>query len=174
MNTHRDGDAEDQSFGNLVKGFLALKHIAVVGVSRKSSPANAIFDKFRSAGYLVTPIHPSLHEFNGVGCVARVTDMSHPPDAVFIMTNPEVTLQITRDCVSAGVKFIWMHNMTGTDPKWLKSVSSKMGSVHPDAVDIARKAGVHVIAGGCPMQHVPPVDVFHRCIRWMNERTGSV
>jgi predicted CoA-binding protein len=166
--------SDSGSYSNLVSDFLALKHIAVVGISRKSGAANAIFEKFKSAGYQVTPIHPSLNEFGGERCFARVSDVPSPPDGVFIMTNPTVTLEVTCDCIKAGVKMIWMHNMSGTDPKWMKSASEKSGSVNHEAVALAEQAGIRVIAGGCPMQHIPPVDVFHRCARWINERTGSV
>lgn len=162
------------SFQVLVEDFLKLKHIAVVGISRKSGAANAIFKKFKSSGYQVTPIHPTLESFEGEPCYQQVADLPTAPDGVFIMTRPDHTLEITRNCIEANVSFIWMHNMNGIHPQWAKNMASKAGSVHPDAVQLAEDAGIRVIAGSCPMQYLKPVDPFHRCIRWINEKTGSV
>lgn len=162
------------SFHDRVQAFLQLKHIAVVGISRKSGAANSIFDKFISSGFQVTPIHPVLDSYSGVKCYRRISDMPVAPDGVFLMTCLELTLEITRDCIQAGVSFIWMHNMNGTHPRWAKGMASKAGSVHTEAVELAEEAGIKVIAGSCPMQYLKPVDPFHRCIRWINEKTGSV
>lgn len=166
--------SESDSFQVLVEDFLKLKHIAVVGISRKSGAANAIFKKFKSSGFQVSPIHPTLESYDDEPCYRRISDLPTAPDGVFIMTRPDHTLEITRNCIEAGVSFIWMHNMNGTHPQWAKNMASKAGSVHPDAVQQAEDAGIRVIAGSCPMQYLKPVDPFHRCIRWINEKTGSV
>jgi len=163
-----------QAFKQQVATFLSLKHIAVVGISRKSGAGNAIYDKFKSAGYRVTPIHPLLDVYADGPCYKSISQMPEVPDGVFIMTRPEITLQVTKDCIQTGIQHIWMHNMTGTNPKWMKSASEKMSSVHEEAVRLAQEAGINVIAGGCPMQHIKPVDVFHKCIHWINERTKSI
>lgn len=174
METLSKYEHETDSFHSLVKAFLELDHIAVAGVSRKSNAANGIFEKFKSTGYQVTPIHPVLELFSGVRCFANVSDMPSPPSGVFIMTRPDLTLEITRDSIQSGVRFIWMHNMNGVQPQWAKSLAAKMGSVHEEAVQLAKEAGIKVIAGSCPMHYLMPIDPFHRCIRWINERTGSV
>ncbi len=165
---------KSDSFSDRVDAFLQLSHVAVVGISRKSGAANSIFDKFKSSGFEVTPIHPVRDSYNGVKCYRRISEMPAAPDGVFVMTRPELTLEITRDCIQAGVSFIWMHNMNGTHPRWAKGMASKAGSVHAEAVDLAEGAGIKVIAGSCPLQYLRPVDPFHRCIRWINEKTGSV
>lgn len=165
---------KSDSFTDRVDAFLQLKHVAIVGISRKSGAANSIFDKFKSSGFQVTPIHPVLDSYNGEKCYRRISEMPAAPDGVFVMTRPELTLEITRDCILAGVSFIWMHNMNGTHPLWAKGMASKVGSVHADAIALAEGAGIKVIAGSCPMQYLKPVDPFHRCIRWINEKTGSV
>jgi hypothetical protein len=47
-------------------------------------------------------------------------------------------------------------------------------SVDTGAAEKGRKAGLKVISGSCPMQFVPPVDIFHRCIRWVSDKTGKL
>jgi len=84
------------SFKDRVNDFLQLKQIAVVGVSLKSGPANAIFDKFKSAGFEVTPIHPVMESFSGVLCFRQVTDMPVAPEGVSMLTRLDLTLEVTQ------------------------------------------------------------------------------
>lgn len=158
----------------LIQEFLEQKNIAIAGISKKNKPGNAIFKKFKSAGYNVVGIHPEITEFDGVVCYASVLQLPVVPDGIFLITRPDITLQIVKECIIAGIPRIWMHNMPGINPGWGGSFTLSSGSISSDAVDLAQKAGIRVVAGSCPMHYIPPVDLFHRCIRWVNEKSGTV
>jgi hypothetical protein len=65
-----------------------------------------------------------------------------------LVTTPAVSAQVARDCLEAGVKWVWMHRSFGD-------------SVSEDAVRLLRENGVGVIPGGCPMMFLDP-DGFHK------------
>lgn len=156
-----------------IQKFLSLKRIAVAGISGKNSPANAIFRKFIHAGYTVFPVHPELDEFEGVRCYRRLSEIPEKPEGVFMLTRPEVSENIVDECISCGISQVWMHNMSGfQDEK--NARKSGITSVSPEAVAKAQAAEIQVIAGSCPMQFIPPVDVFHKCIRWFSSKTGKL
>ena len=81
-----------------------------------------------------------------------------------IITRPEVTEHIVRDCRTAGVGRVWMH----------QSIAKGTTSVSPDAVDYCRRHDISVIAGACPMMYGPGVDVGHACMRWILKLTGGL
>lgn len=156
----------------LIKEFLDGKNIAVTGVSSRSGPANHITKKLMGAGYTVYPVNPKMSDFEGVPCHASVSEIGVVPDGVVIVNKPEVTLKITEECIRMGVPMIWMHNMmgiVGPDGK-----PGEASSVSNEAVEKAREAGIKVISGSCPMQFIPPVDIFHRCVLWISRKTGKM
>jgi hypothetical protein len=55
---------------------------------------------------------------------------------VVIVTRPETTERIVRDCSDAGVRRVWMH----------QSMGKKASSVSPAAVEYCRQHDVSVIA----------------------------
>ena len=155
--------------------FLSQKNIAVVGVSEtnESSPANAIFEKLTYAGYNVFPVNRKLDTFQGNHCYKGLGEIEEDVEGVMIVTSPQTTEKVVDECLSNGVKHIWMHNMLGTNVKFGKNMAAKSTSVSDEAVEKARNQGVNVIPGSCPMQHVEPVDKWHSCIRWFTEKVGN-
>ena len=146
----------------LVDGFLAQDTIAVVGVrTTVEDAANGIYKKFKDQNYHVVPINPATDEYLGDPCYPSVKDVPGGVGAAMIVTRPELTEQIVRDCAEAGVKYVWMHRSIGN-------------SVSDEAVAYCREQGIHVIPGGCPMMFVPPVDIFHYCLRGIGKVAGFV
>ena len=143
--------------------FLAQRRIAVAGVSREEGQAaNAIYRKLRASGYDVVPVNPRTDEVEGDRCYPSVSAIPDPPDGVLIVTHPDAAPAAARDCVAAGVRRVWMHRSFGT------------GSVSDEATAICREAGIAVLDGGCPMMFLEPVDVAHRCFRWLLGVTGRL
>ena len=141
---------------DLVDDFLAQRRIAVAGVSRDSrNPANLIFRKLRDSGHDVFPINPRATEVEGAACYPDLKSAPAPIYGVVIVTRPESTLQVVRQCSEVGIPRAWMHRSIGP------------GSVSDAAVAHCRDRGIGVIAGGCPMMYCDPVDVAHRCMRWV-------
>ncbi|MEW5847658.1 MAG: CoA-binding protein [Myxococcota bacterium] len=147
----------------LVEEFLAQKRIAVVGVSRtKKDAANGIFVKLRDEGYQVFAVNPNATVVEGAPCYARVSDIPGGVDAVVIVTRPEATEEVVRDCHRVGVTRVWMHNNTFLP-----------GSTSEAAVAFCREHDMKVIPAGCPMMHLSP-DVGHACMRWVLQVSGRL
>ena len=145
----------------LVKDFLAQKKIAVVGVSdQRETGCNLNYQKFKQAGYQVYAVNPHITTFDGDPCYPDLKSLPEKPEAVFILANPDVTVQIVQQCVDLGVKHVWMHCMMGTRP----GLAASMSSVSPEAVQLCRENGIAVIPGSCPNQFLKP-DLGHGMMR---------
>ncbi len=149
-----------------VHDFLAQKRIAVAGVSRDKSHhpvGNLIYQRLKTTGHDVFPVNPHMQTFAGDRCYPNVQAIPGGVDAVVIITRPETTDRIVRDCSDAGVRRVWMHQSIG-----------KGSSVSPSAVEYCRRRDISVIAGACPMMFGAHVDFGHTCVRWVLRLTGGL
>jgi uncharacterized protein len=142
-----------------VHDFLAQKRIAVAGVSRDDShhpAANLIYRRLKRTGHAVFPVNPHMQTFEGDRCYPDLRSIPGGVDGVVIVTRPETTEKIVRDCGTAGVPRVWMHQSFG-----------KGSSVSTEAVEYCRQHEIRVIAGACPMMYSTGVDFGHTCMRWI-------
>ena len=142
-----------------VQDFLAQKRIAVAGVSRENShhpTGNLIYRRLKRTGHDVFPVNPHMQTFEGDRCYPDLRSIPGGVDGVVIVTRPEVTKQIVRDCGDAGVRRVWMHQSM-----------PRGSSVAAEAVEYCRQRGINVIAGACPMMYGPGADFGHTCMRWI-------
>ena len=150
-----------------VRDFLAQTRVAVVGLSQdpaKPRVADAIYKRLKRDGREMIPVHPRLETFDGDRCFPDLPSVPGGVGAVMIVTRPQVTEQIVRDCRAAGVTRVWMH----------QSMGAAGSSVSPAAVDDCRAHGIEVIAGACPMMYVADADFGHKCMRWMLGLSGGL
>ena len=141
--------------------FLAAKHIAIAGVSRKPNDfSRVLFREFLRRGYDAVPVHPGGGEIDGRTCFARLQEIVPPVDAVLLMTSPTATGQVVRDCAEAGVKHVWMYRAAGT------------GAVSGEAVDYCDSRGIDVIAGECPLMFFEDAALLHRLHGLIRKITG--
>jgi len=153
-------------FETKVHEFLAQKRIAVAGVSHDNSHhpvGNLIYHRLKKTGHDVFPVNPNLTSFEGERCYPDLKSIPGGVDGVVIITRPEATERIVRDCSDAGVRRVWMHQsaVRGT-------------SVSPQAVEYCRAHDIRVIAGACPMMFGEGVDFGHTCMRWVMKLTGGM
>ena len=149
-----------------VNDFLAQERIAVAGVSHDTShhpTANLIYDRLKKAGHSVFAVNPNMQSFEGDACFASVQSIPGGVDGVVIITRPETTERIVRDCCEAGVHRVWMHESM-----------AKGSSVSPEAVEYCSQHDISVIAGACPMMFGDGVDFGHKCMRWMMNMSGRM
>ena len=149
-----------------IEDFLSQQRIAVAGVSRNNShhpAANLIYRRLKQTGHEVFAVNPRLPTFDGDRCYPDVQAIPNGVDGVVIVTRPEITAQIVRDCSAAGVPRVWMHQSM-----------AKGSSVSQEAVEYCRQHDMSVIAGACPMMFGPGVDFGHACMRWMLKLTGGL
>jgi uncharacterized protein len=147
------------------KDFLSLKNIAVAGVSRsQNQAANLIYKKLRTEGYKVFAVNPNAAIIEGDICYPNLKTIPEKPEGVVIVTKPEVTNQIVKECAEQGIKKVWMH----------KGIDAKTASVSEEAVKFCHEHGITVIPGGCPMMYINNADMGHRFMRWMKNLSGSL
>jgi uncharacterized protein len=149
-----------------ISDFLAQKRIAVAGVSRNRSnhPAgNLIYRRLKDTGHEVFAINPHMPVFDGSRCYPDLKSIPGGVDGVVIITRPETTARIVRECVETGVRRVWMHSSV-----------AKGTSVSADAADLCRQHDISVIAGACPMMYGPGVDLGHACLRLILTLTGGL
>ena len=150
-----------------VEDFLAQKRIAIAGVSRNNghhAAGNLIYDRLKRTGHEVFPVNPHMQSFEGDRCYPDLKSIPGGVDGVVIITRPEVTKRIVRDCSDAGVRRVWMH----------QSIGKNGSSVSPEAVEYCRQHDISVIAGACPMMYGDGVDFGHTCMRWILKLTGGL
>ena len=146
-----------------VAAFLQGRRFAVMGVSRDHhQPANAIFRKLRGAGYDVVAVNPAAREVEGVPAYQDLLSVPGAIDGVVAATPPAAAMQVVRECAERKVPRVWFHRSFG------------QGSVSEEAVRECAARGIDCIVGGCPMMYCEPVDVGHRCMRWLLALGGKV
>jgi predicted CoA-binding protein len=154
------------TFETKVHDFLAQKRIAVAGVSRNRSHhpvGNLIYDRLKTTGHEVFAVNPQMQTFEGDRCYPDLQSIPGGVHGVVIITRPDITEGIVRDCGDAGVRRVWMHQSIG-----------KGTSVSAAAVEYCRQHDISVIAGACPMMFGPGADLGHTCMRWLLKLTGGL
>lgn len=147
----------------LTRDFLAQKRIAVAGVSRtENDAANLIYRKLRDNGYDVFAVNPNAETVEGAPCFPDLISIPGGVDGVVIVTRPEVTETIVRECQATGVSRVWMH----------RSLAGG-GSTSEEAVRFCHEHGIEVIPAGCPMMFCKP-DFGHRCMKWIMQVSGGL
>ncbi len=157
---------QTQSLEGKVNDFLAQKRIAIAGVSADNSHhpvGNLIYHRLKSSGHDVFALNPHMQTFEGDPCYPDVQSIPGGVDGVVIITRPETTEKIVRDCSDAGVRRVWMHQSM-----------AKGTSVSREAVEYCSEHDISVIAGACPMMYGDGVDFGHKCMRWMMGVTGKL
>ncbi len=144
-----------------IEDFLAQKRIAMAGISRDPASFSVnLFEELCRRGYEVVPVNPNAAEVHGRRCFARVQDVQPPVEAVLLMTSPEATETVVKDCADAGVHQVWMYRGTGK------------GAVSENAVAFCQAQGMRVVAGQCPFMFLPDTAGFHRFHGFIRKITG--
>jgi predicted CoA-binding protein len=145
-----------------VEDFLALKRVAVVGVSRDPKHFNRVmFEEFRQRRYDAVPVNRETAEIDGLKCYASVKDIKPPVEGALIMTNKAGAAQVVRECAEAGIKHIWLYG--GMAP----------GAASKEAKAAADEKGLDHIDGLCPYMFLPETPAFHGPHRAWKKLTGS-
>ena len=144
--------------------FLALRRIAVTGVSRnaKDHGSNVVYKRLRDRGYEVFAVNPNAGEVEGDPSYHDLKSIPGGVEAVVIGTRPEVAEDTMRECADLGIKHVWMHRGPGP------------GSVSDEAARYGRAHGIVVIDGGCPLMFGPTADGGHKVMRFFLTMTGKV
>jgi len=143
--------------------FLALKRVAVTGVSRtpQGHGGNIVYQRLRDRGYEVFAVNPNADTVEGDPCFQDLKSIPGGVDAVVIGTRPEIAEDTMKECADLGIEHVWMHRAFGE------------GSVSEAATEYGRDHGIKVIDGGCPCMFDPTADPRHKMIRFVSTLTGK-
>ncbi len=145
-----------------IEHFLGKKRLAVVGVSHNPKDfTRSLFRELRKRGYDLAPVNPAVAEIDGIECVARLSDVRPPVEAVLLLTSPQVTGAVALECAQAGVESVWMYRASGA------------GAVNPEAVRFCKSKGIRVIAGECPFMFLPRAGFPHSLHRFFKKAIGA-
>ena len=123
-----------ENFESEVRKVLALKTIAIVGLSPKEdSPSYEVAQYLLEHGYDVIPVRPGGGEILGLPVIASLQDIGRPVDIVDAFRHSEACPEIARDAVAIGAKVLWL-------PEDVFS---------PEAKQIAEAASLWVVMDTC-------------------------
>jgi uncharacterized protein len=144
--------------------FLALKRIAVTGVSREPQGhgSNFVYRRLRERGYQVFAVNPNADSVEGDRSFHDLRSIPGGVEAVVIGTRPDTAEATMRECADLGVGYVWMHGSVGGT------------SVSAAARDYGREHGITVIPGGCPLMFEPVTDGGHKTMKFLLTLTGTV
>jgi len=121
---------------DLVKDFLKQRRFAVVGSFRnKEKFAYRILINLKKKGYEVFPVNPRLGEVEGRVCYKTISDIPYSVDVADIVTPPQVTESILKECLQKGIKRTWL----------------QPGAESQDAIKFCHDNDIKVIYGMCVM-----------------------
>ncbi|MCB0194446.1 MAG: CoA-binding protein [Anaerolineae bacterium] len=146
----------------LIQDFLAQERIAVVGVSRDEKDfSRGLFREFCNRGYDVVPVNPEAAAIEGRLCFAHVQDIRPSVEGALLMTSPELTDKVVRDCAEAGIRRVWLYRGVGP------------GAVSESAVAFCRDNDIEVIDGYCPYMFFSNTPFVHKAHGFMMKLMGG-
>ena len=145
-----------------IEEFLAQKRIAMVGISRDPKHFSVtLFQEFRRRGYDVVPVNPHVLELFGQRCFARVQDIQPPVEAALLITAPEITDLVVKDCAEAGIRKVWMFG------------AGAKGAVSRQAVQFCEQRGIRIVPGQCPFMFWRDAEAIHRLHGFLRKLIGT-
>jgi uncharacterized protein len=134
-----------------IDNFLALRRFAMVGVSRDPKDfSRKLFHDLCARGYDVVPVNLFAEEIDGRECFQCLQVIRPPVEGALLMTSPQATEEVVRDCSEAGIRRVWMYRAGG------------QGAVSSEAVEFCRNSDIRVVQGHCPYMFLPNTEFPHR------------
>lgn len=90
------------------KDFLSKNVFAVAGSFKDESKyAFQIFRRLKSIGKKVYPVNKTIKEVEGEKAYKSIKEIPDKVEVVNLVTPPEISLKIAKECKELGIKFIW-------------------------------------------------------------------
>ena len=117
-----------------IAGILAMKRIAVVGLSDKPDrPSYDVARYLKAHGFTIIPVNPNATEVLGEKAYPDLSSLPEPPEVVEIFRRSEFVGPIVDNAIKVGAKAVWM----------------QFDVVDVKAARRARKAGLFVVMDRC-------------------------
>jgi predicted CoA-binding protein len=114
------------------------KTVAMVGASSNPlRPSYTVFSYLRTQTPLtITPINPNIQEIDGIRAYPSLTAYAAEngaPDIVDVFRKPSEVVDVVREAIAVGAKAVWF----------------QYGIINHEAIELADKAGLTVVADRC-------------------------
>lgn len=107
------------------------KTIAVVGVSKDEKKFGfKVFKDMIKKGQKVYGINPKADVILGRKIYSNIQDLPEKPDLVITIVSPEVTEKIVDDCISIGIKEIWMQPGSESEKAIKKAQDNRISVIY--------------------------------------------
>ncbi len=130
---------------------------AVVGHQGKRAFPKLTYGALKDQGKTVFAIDPGSGEIDGDKAYPDFSYLPRPVQAAVLEVPKEETATWVAKAAEAGVKEIWIHQMTDT----------------PEALGEAQKRGLKVITGHCAVMYNKPGLSMHSPHRWLMKLIGK-
>ncbi|HVM09274.1 MAG TPA: CoA-binding protein [Acidimicrobiales bacterium] len=148
---------------SVARDFLALPRLAVVGASDDPKKfGNTIYKELKAAGLDVVPVNSRGVVVEGDPSFVRLADVPARVDGVIVMVKADAAADVVQECVDLGIPNVWLFKGAGT------------GAVSEGAVELARRHGLRLVAGACPLMFLEPAAWIHRAHRTLRRLGGSL
>ena len=134
-----------------ITDFLDSQPIAIAGVSRNPKKFGyAAFRELKEKGMNIIPVNPEADSILGVKVYPNLKELPAGVKGVIVMTSKAITASIVREAIDAGIKQIWIQQMS--DSK--------------EAVELLKSSEINYITGECILMHYKPGSIhkFHRAL----------
>ena len=136
--------------------FWTNSSFAFVGNSAEKGFPTLSYRELRKQGKKVYAVDPSVEEIDGDRAYPDLDSLPEKVEAVVLEVARKQTVEWVRRAADAGASHLWIH----------------MNRETPEAVDLARERGLHVVTGTCAAMYVKPGFSYHSIHKWMNQLAG--
>lgn len=132
--------------------FFSSPAYAVVGASaNREKWGNIAYRMLLEKGFPIYPVNPHHATLEGDRCYPNVYALPDQVQSVVLVVPPQVGEQVVHDCVTRGMRGIWM----------------QPGAESPRALAEAHEHGIAVISDACIMVMLAPVKHYHELPSWL-------
>ncbi|MDP8206146.1 MAG: CoA-binding protein [Candidatus Electryonea clarkiae] len=139
-----------------IENFLDCSRIAIIGISRDpKSISRSLMRTLVDSGYDVVPVNPAVSDIENIKCYGKVQDIVSQVEFALIMLNKDALMESLQDCVSAGIKNVWIYGVSGP-----REIDEKI-------LEYCDNEELNLVAGYCPF-------MFLKNTAWLHRLHGSI
>lgn len=136
--------------------FLDSQPIAMAGVSRNPKKFGyAAFKELKEKGMNIIPVNPLAETILGIKAYPSLKVLPSDVKGVIVMTGKGIAASVVREALDAGIKQIWIQQMSNT----------------PETNELLKDSGINYITGECILMHYKPGSI-HKLHRAINRLFG--
>ena len=142
-----------------IESFVAVKRIAVVGISRSGKKfGNTAGKELVARGYEIFPVHPNATEIDGIACYPNLKSLEGKVEALLICIPPARVPEVLEEAAASGIRKIWI----------------QQGAWSQEVQTTADRLGLNPVSKKCILMYAPPVTSIHKFHRTIKSIFGGL